>query len=569
MSIPTGSARSLRIGDTSLPIPNINDDGRAKALAISADRTAITSRDAFAGYGMSGRAPQLRKWFAGGISGKTVAIVGDSTSDGPAGAAINIYNELALYQTVKGSPVRGAALDGVTVVDLGSNGQTAHGFNGGAEITAAIEEDADLYVYCFGINDVRLGLCDLPTLISRVRTSIETMRAALPGACFILRMPNPLKIVDDGFVDPYTDALIYAAILRDAYLSFVDEWDDVLVWDTWQDVFGFAGSTLADEMLEDALHPTSAGYMGLAQAMVRLIGDSGPTADAIPPANGAQSSNFAAPWTINPNALNLLPRYKLAASGVVIGGGTGYFDLNLPRGSQRFYSSEAAIVWVDGQAPFQPAVLGQVLAYPTTRWGETAPFTMTAGAAVRVYIDRADNDGTIADYLDQPERYPFAIPVQMNTSGSGYFRVSTRRSTDRGKLSQITTSDTLVLKGGTTISLSGASISRLTVDTTQFNKAGEYAAYQGVRGYVFGTAARSTLFSVNGVTNPTAGDLWYDSTADRFKDRTSTTNFLLESRHLTEAQRTAIGSPYVGQIVYQTDGSEGYYVFKSTGWAAL
>lgn len=36
---------------------------------------------------------------------------------------------------------------------------------------------------------------------------------------------------------------------------------------------------------------------------------------------------------------------------------------------------------------------------------------------------------------------------------------------------------------------------------------------------------------------------------------------------MTQAQRTAIASPAVGIHVYQTDGTEGVYVYKSTGWA--
>jgi hypothetical protein len=46
----------------------------------------------------------------------------------------------------------------------------------------------------------------------------------------------------------------------------------------------------------------------------------------------------------------------------------------------------------------------------------------------------------------------------------------------------------------------------------------------------------------------------------------STTRGFLPPRQ-TQAQRTAIASPAVGLIVYQTDGVEGLYVYKSTGWA--
>lgn len=38
---------------------------------------------------------------------------------------------------------------------------------------------------------------------------------------------------------------------------------------------------------------------------------------------------------------------------------------------------------------------------------------------------------------------------------------------------------------------------------------------------------------------------------------------------ITEAQRLAIIDPDVGKIVYQSDASEGLYVYKSTGWTFI
>ena len=48
----------------------------------------------------------------------------------------------------------------------------------------------------------------------------------------------------------------------------------------------------------------------------------------------------------------------------------------------------------------------------------------------------------------------------------------------------------------------------------------------------------------------------------------STTKGFLPPRQ-TQAQRTAITSPAVGLVVYQTDGTEGLYVYLSTGWKAV
>jgi hypothetical protein len=48
-------------------------------------------------------------------------------------------------------------------------------------------------------------------------------------------------------------------------------------------------------------------------------------------------------------------------------------------------------------------------------------------------------------------------------------------------------------------------------------------------------------------------------------DMRSTTKGFLPPR-MTNAQRTAIGSPAIGLIVYCTDAVEGLYIYKSTGW---
>lgn len=38
---------------------------------------------------------------------------------------------------------------------------------------------------------------------------------------------------------------------------------------------------------------------------------------------------------------------------------------------------------------------------------------------------------------------------------------------------------------------------------------------------------------------------------------------------VTEDERLAIVNPPIGKLVYQTDGTEGLWVFKSTGWVRL
>jgi len=56
--------------------------------------------------------------------------------------------------------------------------------------------------------------------------------------------------------------------------------------------------------------------------------------------------------------------------------------------------------------------------------------------------------------------------------------------------------------------------------------------------------------------------------ASAILDITSTTKGVVFPR-MTSAQRTAISSPTTGLIVYQTDATEGLYIYKSTGWVQV
>ena len=49
----------------------------------------------------------------------------------------------------------------------------------------------------------------------------------------------------------------------------------------------------------------------------------------------------------------------------------------------------------------------------------------------------------------------------------------------------------------------------------------------------------------------------------------STTKYSLPHPRMTEADRLLLSGLTPGAVVYQTDGTEGYYIYKSTGWAFI
>jgi hypothetical protein len=58
------------------------------------------------------------------------------------------------------------------------------------------------------------------------------------------------------------------------------------------------------------------------------------------------------------------------------------------------------------------------------------------------------------------------------------------------------------------------------------------------------------------------------STSNAIFEIVSTQKGFLPPR-MTETQRTSISSPATALIVYQTDGDEGLYVYKSFGWVQI
>ena len=112
--------------------------------------------------------------------------------------------------------------------------------------------------------------------------------------------------------------------------------------------------------------------------------------------------------------------------------------------------------------------------------------------------------------------------------------------------------------------------------TNQFAFAANSSISGATNNYAFYSSIASGtgrwgVYMAGTATNYLAGVLTIGTTspsASALVQMNSTTQGFLPPR-MTSAQRTAIASPAIGLIVYQTDSIEGAYVYKSSGWALM
>lgn len=182
-------------------------------------------------------------------------------------------------------------------------------------------------------------------------------------------------------------------------------------------------------------------------------------------------------------------------------------------------------------------------------------YTNAGGAPYAQIMGPKDGNGWLAITMGSSD----AEVIRFNASGNTLIN----NTADNGSGSKLQVTGTQTVSDGTR---------RIAIEP--FAADWNYLRSSGAN-FVFGTRDSSQLIFV---TNDTyrgsftasgalvVGGIGADASALLQVDSTSK-GFLLP--RMTSAQRTAISSPAVGLIVYQTDGTEGAYQYKSTGWVAL
>jgi lysophospholipase L1-like esterase len=209
----------------------------------------------------------LSRWRAGSPNGKTICFLGDSTT-----AVAPSFHER--FRTVHCAP--GGILEGARTLNFGDDGSTLAAFLSDTRehgITPAIAAQADLYVLCYGLNDVRREPLTKHQFQLRIADAVDRLRTGAPTADILLRTPNPMLSRNNSsyvYLQPEDSAQAYTDLMRAAYLDLQARWPNVLVWDAMSEVFG-TESLPTHPLMTDQLHPNAAGEIALADALVEVI----------------------------------------------------------------------------------------------------------------------------------------------------------------------------------------------------------------------------------------------------------------------------------------------------------
>lgn len=347
----------------------------------------------------------LKNWFRGGVAGKKIVWVGDSTTYQMAPVANGGAAGLNDYYLQKYVNEPGSVLHGVSNVWMGSNGNSLANFIANFPATdglsAAIANAGDLYVISYGINDARLG--NTSNLVANLKYAIDQIKAALPSAEILLRMPSSFLTTDvngNGYVVPNSSAQTYSTALQQAYYA-CDGYNGAVLYASQETLFPKVCQA-AFLYMQDQLHPTVAGYKKIFDQIVAIIG-------LVEPFNVGLADNsqfldyFNAPVLYYPRVVEGGDYDKISEGDFVVSQ-TGYIDYAAPT-SDSSIICQGDIVVQNGNAAFMlPASASFVPIGANLRLNNLGSLPVYNQAGGRVSVWRQRYLGNLANkpYVNNP-----------------------------------------------------------------------------------------------------------------------------------------------------------------------
>ena len=422
------------------------------------------------------QSPQLYNWFRGGISGKKMAWVGDSTT-------FVIFNtpQLQTYLNTRHVNNAGSALFGITNAWFGSNGNTLlnhlAGTPAGFGIDDVIAAAPNVIVFCYGINDCRLQ-ASAPTLgdlIARITTAVNKYREKLPNADILLRMPNSFLTTDvgaQGFVVPNSWAQGATDLLRNAYRALENRWPNVRLLDTQKSIFPEA-SLATHVNMGDQIHPSvTGGYTGIIDAVAAELGVIQTYHKGL--ADDARAGGYIDEFVRYANATLDSKEYELITTGTYSSQGSGFIDF---AGEIKYIGHflSGDVVNMAGQFAFAlPSSFSQILSGSIIRLsglGAGVPTYAQTGGIVSVYRRKFAGIALAKNYLPDSDVYPFQVRVSAGSgAGANFIRLVPLQGRPASDVFNVTAEDTLIHPTLGPVSLSTGSFSRFSNSGIQINR---------------------------------------------------------------------------------------------------
>lgn len=474
----------------------------------------------------------LTRWFRGGIAGKTIVFLGDSTTSN----AVYMFNRLTGYHNDPGGALYGVA--DADFVNQGNNGLSLEGYlagSGGAYTLAnAYAAAGDLYVISYGINDVRLGLTSQAQLTARLTTLVDLLRANVPNADIILRIPNPLLTEDvggnhwvtsaGGTVNPAGAAQDYTDRMYYAYKALENKWPNVVIWDTQRLVFGRVSDTLANSVyMVDQLHPNQLGYEALANSFASLFGIPSQVVSSIR-ADRAVTGSASAPWLIDPSVLEDTGRFELIADATFGNqdAGVGTLDLTWAYASR---IKKGDVIRMGDYPPFQLSPTSSYTIAQTTSTNTritglssllSSPAKPMTSGPVRIYRPKAVGGLKIESLAKQIEAYPYRRLGYVGGGATNALDIVADPNEDRaanywrlavGDIVQIEGQSPITLTSSQLGAASGSNLRILSLSTGV-----DYTTIKDKRVIVVGTHQRERGLTISVAVDP--GNVIANSTLD-------------------------------------------------------
>ena len=314
-----------------------------------------------------------------------------------------------------------------------------------------------IWTLCYGINDLILYSANgnlsqsaiVDYLVPLLQGAITRIKTAYPDDLIVLRVPNPMTYAPYNAQFPSSSAyptfdtdpaatsqaLVekWNQALRQTYLTVQGKYARTVLMDVWEDVFGKSDTTLtaATQLpnLGDRVHPSVAGYVGIARSYIRLVA---PKYQITTPRRLEAESRATLlannPWENYPRYFENNPRYKLVIderlSTVV---GSNYIDIGMPYATWIKHVSGAIYIAIEGLAAQYFATYTASVSGSNTRLtGITPSAAMQGGRAnyrVTVYKDNIISLIANDSYIDgQAKTAKEAFSGTISSAGNGYVR---------------------------------------------------------------------------------------------------------------------------------------------------